>query len=275
MTATVFPGASDTFVSPVGRRMNDPTPGAKSTEIVAHLQNASRALQDSARSFAERRVEGSDFHGSAANLTFNTPFSGSGAIASGTNTTTPAAGDHAALHPGIMLLRSSASASSGFRIASGASLVGGSGLCYRAIFRPLVSVATTTYYLGVHNGAAGSTAEPTSGCYLAIAPGGTGTFKGANAGSRTNGASTMVFAAGVWYTVDISWTSDSAARCVVRNDAGTVLLNTTVASNVPNTTAQLLLAQFVAFNSTTNADICLADGVWFGPARPAAMAFPN
>lgn len=275
MTATVFPGATDTFFNVAGKRMNDATAGGKASEVVAHLQNASKALQDSARSFAERRLEGSDFHGSAANLIYNTPFSGSGAIASGTNTTTPAAGDHSALHPGIMLLRSSASVSSGYRIATAASLVGGDGLCYRAIFRPLVSVATTTYYLGVHNGGAGSTAEPTSGCYLAIAPGGTGTFKGATAGSRSNGASTLVFSAGVWYTVDISWTSAVAARCVISSDAGIVLLDTTVASNVPNTTAQLLLAQFVAFNSTTSANICHVDGVWFGPARPAAMAFPN
>lgn len=275
MTATAFPQSTDTFVSPVGRRMNDPTPGAKSTDIVAHLQNATRALQDSARAFAERRLEGSDFHGSAANITFCTPFGASGAISAGSNTVTPAAGDHSVQHPGIMLLRSSGTVNSGFRIASSSSLVGGAGLSYRAIFSPSVSVAGTTYYLGIHNTGAGSTAEPTSGCYLAIAPGGTGTFKSANGGVRTSGSPTLALAAGVWYTVDITWTSSSAARCVVTNDAGTVLLDTTVSSNVPNTTAQLLLAQFIAFNSTTNSNICLVDGCWFAPARPASMAFPS
>ena len=274
MTATAFPAATDSFFNPAGKRMNDPTVGGKASEIVLHLQNASRALLDSARSFAERRLEGSDFHGSAANVALCTPFGASAAINAGTNTATPAAGDHLALHPGIMLLRSSATANSGFRIASSSSLVGGNGLSYRAIFRPSVSMAGATYYLGIHNGAAGSTAEPTSGCYLAIAPGGIGTFKSANGGTRTSSASTLSLVVGVWYTVDIGWTSDSAARCVVRNDTGTVLLSTSVTTNVPNSTAQLLLTQFVAFSATANTDICLLDGCWFAPARPAAMAFP-
>lgn len=274
MTATAFPFNSDNFANiATDPFMNDPSRLA--TAVVTHLQNATRALQDSARSFAEQRLDGSDFNGSPGNITFQTCFGGSGAITSGTNTTAPAAGDYSALHPGIMLLRSSGSANSGYRIAGGVQMLGANGLSYRAVFSPKTSVASTTYYVGIHNGAAGSTAEPTSGCYLAIAPGGVGTFKGANAGARTNGATTMTFSAGVWYTLDISWTSSTAARCVVRNDAGTVLLDVSVSSNVPNSSAQLLLPQFVVFSSATNSDLCLADGVWFAPVRPASMAFPS
>lgn len=274
MTASSFPATTDNFADISSNPfMNDPARMA--TAVIAHLQNASRALQNAARSFDERRLDGSDFHGSAANLSLNSCFGGSTGINSGTNTTAPAAGDYSALHPGIMLLRSSGTANSGYRIATSGLLIGAANLSYRAIFMPKGTLAGATYYLGIHNTAAGSTAEPTSGCYLAVAPGGVATFKAANAGARTNAASTITLAASVWYTLDITWTTSSVARCVIRNDAGTVLLDVNVSSNVPNTSAQLLTPQFIAISSTINTDICCVDGVWFGPARPAAMAFPS
>ncbi|MDP2232475.1 MAG: hypothetical protein Q8K89_02475 [Actinomycetota bacterium] len=273
MTATVFPAASDTFFNVTGNpRMNDATAGGKSTEIITHLQNGLRATQDELRSSLAARWEQVDMWTTA--VAASTPLTASSAINSGTITTAPDAADHVAAHPGIVRVRSGGLASAGFRFAAGVSLIGAQGLSYRTVFAPKTSVAGSTLYVGHHNGGA-STAEPATGCYLQMAPGGVATFKAATNGARTSAPTTITLAAGVWYTVDISWVTNTSARCVIRNDAGTVLLNQTVVTNVPNSSSFLVVPAWSGFNSSANTDIALVDLLAWGAARPAHCAFPS
>jgi hypothetical protein len=272
MTATVFPAATDTFFSVVGKYMNDPGAGAKSSLVVTHLQNASAAVQNELRSGLAARWESVDMYTTA--VTTGTVLTASAAITGGTITTAPDAADYSAAHPGIVRVRSGASANSGFRFAAGCSVLGAAGLSYRTVFAPKTSVAGSTLYLGHHNGSA-STAEPASGCYLAVAPGGTATFKAATGGARTSAPTTIVLSPGAWYTVDISWVTATTARCVIRLDGGTVLMDQTVASNVPNSSSFLLVPAWSGFNSAANTDIATLDLIGWGGARPAHCAFPS
>lgn len=271
MTATVFPFNSDTFASIAGDPyMNQP--GLLATDIIAHLQNALRAAQDELRNGLSARWEQVDLYTTAVQA--STVLTASSAINSGTITTAPANADYAAAHPGIVRVRSGGVANGGFRFAAGANVIGAAGLSYRTVFAPKTSLAGSTMYVGHHNGGA-STAEPVSGCYLAVAPGGTATFKSANGGVRTSAPVTLGLSPGVWYTVDISWVTATSARCVIRLDGGTVMLDQTVSTNVPNGTGTLLVPAWSGFNASANTDVATVDLISWGALRPSHCAFPS
>jgi hypothetical protein len=272
MTATTFPATSDNFFSiSADPHMDQDVPEGKATEIITHLQNALRAVQDELRLGLAARWESVDMYTQA--VAANTILSGSSAINGGTITNAPDASDYSGAHPGILRVRSGASASAGFRFATGQSVVGAAGLSYRTVFAPKTSVASSTLYLGIHNGGA-STAEPASGCYLAVSPGGSAVFKAATNGSRTTAPGSTSLVPGVWYTCDISWLTATSARCVLRNDSGVVLFDTNVAVNVPNSPSWLLWPAWSGFNSSSNADVAILDLIAFGPVRPAHVALP-
>lgn len=271
MTATVFPAASDTFANISGDPYMNQS-GLHATDIVTHLQNALRAAQDELRNGLAARWERVDMYTTAVQM--STVLTASSAINSGTITTAPDAADYSAAHPGIVRVRSGGTANGGFRFAAGASVLGAAGLSYRAVFSPKTSLAGSTLYIGHHNGGA-STAEPASGCYLAVAPGGTATFKAANGGVRTSAPATLGLVAGVWYTVDISWVTATTARCVIRLDGGAVMLDQTIATNVPNSSSVLLVPAWSGFNTSTNTDVATLDLLAWGAARPAHCAFPS
>jgi|GEM_PF-6212032 len=271
MTATLFPAESDAFANLSDNpRMNDPTRLA--TAVVAHVQNAALAMQNELRSALAARWEQVDMHSSS--VAASSVLTASAAINLGTITNAPDAVDYSGLHPGIIRVRSGGTLSGGFRLASGGLFIGAAGLSYRAVFAPKTSVANSTLFLGLHNGTA-STGEPTTGCYLAVTPGGTATFKCASAGVRTSAGTTATLVAGVWVTVDISWVTASSARCVIRNDGGAVVLDQTVSSNVPSSSSLLISAAWSGFNSAVNSDIAVLDSIAWGAARPAHCAFPS
>lgn len=269
MTATVFPLATDTFVSPVGRRMNDPAVGAKSTDIVAHLQNSAVAMQNELRSFAASRWAFCDFFSSST--TYFAPFTSSGAV-SGGSVSPVTSGVSEQLHPGQVVLASSATANSGYRVAPQVSIRADAGFSFRAVFGAAGATANRYAYIGVHDSAGAS--EPSNGLYL-FWNGATATFKSASFGVRTSAPTTLSVAASTWYTVDISWVASNIGRCVIRNDSGTVLLDQTISTNVPGVGVGLFpcVAAYCSLASATN--IAWLDYAGFAPARPAFAAFPS
>lgn len=269
MTATVFPRATDTFVSPVGRRMNDPAVGAKSTDIVAHLQNSAVAMQNELRSFAASRWAFCDFFSSST--TFMDPFTSAGAVNGGAvGPVNSGVSDE--LHPGQIIIASGAAANSGFRIAPQASIRATTGFSYRAVFCSFGAPTSRYAYIGVHDATAAT--EPLNGLYL-FWNGSTATFKSATGGVRTSAPTTLTVAGGTWYTVDISWVSATSGRCVIRNDSGTVLLDQTITTNVPGVGVALFptFSGFYSLAAATNL-MCL-DYAGFATARPAFAAFPS
>ena len=276
MPAVQFPKSTATFFSitsgpaPVGSSMASAAQPA--SEVITHIQGEIVAMQNALRSFAQSRWLASDFH--AQTNYMNPPFTASAAISSGTNSTAVPTADYADAHPGANFVRSSTTANSGYRFYPTNQVKGASGLSYRAVFMPRASVANTQIIAGIHNGT--SATEPTSGCYLIMAPGGIATFKAATNGTLTSAPTTVTLAAGTWYTVDIGWISATEARCMVRDDAGTVLLDQTVSSNVPTSASYLLWPQWIGTcNLAAATDIALVDYIGFGPDRPPYVAWPS
>lgn len=157
-------------------------------------------------------------------------------------------------HPGIKLISSSASANSGGYIDGGLpdSLSGANpGLRYRGVFMiPAAGfVAGATHRIGLHDG--NSNADATDGCYLEVINA-TATFKTAAAASRTSNATTATLVAGIWYTVHIWFLTTTTARCIVVNDAGTVMMDVTNVANIP-TNAQFFRPCHLAVNTGTAA----------------------
>lgn len=275
MPAVQFPKANDTFFAitpgpaPTGSSMASAAQPA--SEVITHLQGAVVAMQTAQRSFAQSRWLSTDLH--ATTNYMNPPFTGSANLGSGSNTTSVAAADYADAHQGMNLVRSAAAANTGYRFTTANQVVGGSGLSYRAMFK-MKNIANATVIAGISNST--SPVEPTAGCYLIMAPGGVATFKAATNSARTSAPTTLTLVAGTWYTVDISWISATEARCMVRDDAGTVLLDQTLASNVPTSTSYLLYPQWLCWvNSATAMDLAIVDYLGFGPERPAFAAFSS
>ena len=277
MAAVQFPHATDTpFAITPGPKSSGgssmATAGQPASEIITHIQGMIVAMQDAQRSFAQSRWLFNDFHATTNYMC--PPFTASGAISSGSNSTAVPSGDYADAHPGANYVRSSATGNSGYRFYPTSQIKGASGLSYRAVFMPRASVANTQIIAGIHNGT--SATEPTSGVYLIMAPGGVATFNAATNSARTSAPTTITLVAGTWYTVDISWVTAKDARCVVRNDAGDVLLDQTVTSNVPSSASYLLWPQWIGTcNLAAATDIALVDYLGFGPDRPAFAAFPS
>lgn len=188
------------------------------------------------------------------------------ALASGTAALTTTAGVGTG-HPGVILISSSASANSGDVMAGNGDAFSGAnpGLRYRGVFMVPASgfVAGATHRIGLHD--ATTSADAVDGCYLEVVNA-TASFKTAAASTRTTNATTATLIAGTWYTVHVWFLTTTTARCVVINDAGTVMLDVTNVANVP-TNAQFFRPCHLSFNSGTAAlALCNVDYMGAGYA---------
>lgn len=216
------------------------------------------------------QYEASDMHATSPP---NTPFTGN-AISTGTIATAPANALLDPNHPGVLLARSSTTANSGYRLQTGAPLVGGVGLYFRAIVAFQTAFANNTVRLGFHDST--TSADAVDGAYLEVSATGVASFKTSNNSTRTTHGTTLTLALNTWYTVDIEYVAAVQVRCVIRDDAGTVLLDVTNTTNVPNTAARAFNAGIVGTNSgTTASDVYVIDYAGVGRKVPVAAGSSN
>lgn len=218
-----------------------------------------------ALTFPESRWTFADMLNTAA------PFSGA-AVTSGNITGATAAAMIAGAHPGVAVIRCGGTVNGGYRVYSAQDLRGAAGLAFRSVFYlPATPDATATTRIGLHD--ATTTAAPVDGAYVDIT-GAVLTCMTANNSVRSTGP-TYTLAGETWYTLDIDYTTDSEVRFVLSNDAGAVLLDSTINTNVPNSTARLFLAQIIATSATASATIIGVDYMGVGPVRPGFVPRPS
>lgn len=266
---TQFPNAVDALYDLSGNPpMNDPT--RRASVVMTDIQDAIKALQAAAK--VDYRWRFTDLDTTV--VSSMGPFTSSAGLNSGTNTSAIVAADYPASGPldGFNYIRSGGSANGGFRYSPPQSYRGHAGLCFRSIFMPRTSVASTAFCIGLHN-ATTAASEPTNGAYLWVTAGGSVVFKTAKNGTRSSAAvMSSTLAAGVWYTVDIWYVNSTTVRCVVTvTQTGSVSYDVTLSTNVPNTTSELIQPSWMGWNSNINADVALVDMVGFGSVVPPFM----
>lgn len=268
--ATNFPTAIDTLASIASNpAMNNPARPA--TTIVDDIQDAIKAVQQYLK--ADQRWQFTDLETTTASQL--RPFGASTALNGGSNTTAIPTADYPTSGPinGMNYIRSGASTPSGFRYAPVASYRGVQGLCCRFIFMPKTSVASTGFCIGLHNAVSANT-EPTNGCYLWVTAGGVAVFKTAKGGVRSSAPAVPGgLAVNTWYAVDVWYINNTTVRCVITNaQTGVQLYLVDLATNVPNTTSELIQPAWLGWSTSASTDVALVDLCGFGPIVPAFMA---
>jgi hypothetical protein len=171
------------------------------------------------------------------------------AVATGTNTTVPAAGSVTANHPGVWVLRSSSTANSGYLCQTNVTRMQiGGGEVFNIIFRTPGSFTGLTARLGLHNSV--NSTDAVNGVYFELTATGAIVGKTSAASVRTSSATIATLAINTWYHARI--TINAAGTSVlfeVFSEAGALLGNATVTTNIPTTTGQFVGAGFVATNS--------------------------
>jgi hypothetical protein len=192
----------------------------------------------STETFNQSTWEFSDFIDESVN---QKPFTG--AVLAGGSKLGSVFSDTGQNYIGAHLLFSGTSANGGFRylnitnpVSGGVRSVGG--LTFYGIFRLIdqSDARDRVIRIGFHNATAGTT-TPTDGAYLEIL-GNTATFKTRN--NLVESASSSVVltsgepSGGVFYKILIEFTSTTSVNCKMVDNSGTVVLNTTISTNVPS-----------------------------------------
>jgi hypothetical protein len=175
-----------------------------------------------------------------------------GAIASGTNSTAPASGVTTANHPGVVLLRSSTTANSGYQYNSKLdAFLLGAGLNLEAVFWTPASFTNTTVRIGFLD--TNSSTDATDGVYLELPGSGAAVCKAASNGTRTTSPTVATLSASTWYHLVIQIVGPASATCTLYSDAGASLGSQTVTTNIPTATGRETGFGAVATNSGTTA----------------------
>ena len=175
------------------------------------------------------------------------------AVASGTNTTAPAAGVITPNHPGVILIRSSTTANSGYVYITGtaARMEIGGGEVYNFNFRTPASFTNTTWRAGYHT--ATNQTDATDGVYFELNGSGAIVGKTANNSTRTTSATITTLSDNTWYHGRIV-VNDAKTEAVftIFDDAGTSLGTQTITTNLP-ASGRRVGTGLVATNSGTTA----------------------
>ena len=151
-------------------------------------------------------------------------------------------------HPGVVTLRSSATANSGYHIQTPLFTALNGQEVFDVVLMPITFTSTTTRIGFVDTS---TISDAANGVYFEIAPTtGVCTAKTAAASVRTSNATTVTLTAGTWYRFTI--TVNDAKNNInfqIRNDAGTVLLDVNITSNIP--TAATPVWKVITNNSGT------------------------
>lgn len=196
------------------------------------------------------------------------------AVSSGTNNTALPTGGMAGYNDHGVFLRSSTTADGGYRYQT-TSLVGmyfgGVARKFRGQFLWRTSFTGRTVRLGFHD--ANTVADAVDGAYFEVA-GSTCSAKTANNSTRTTHATTITLALDTAYTFDIevnSAATEARFRVWGGNNYDTALMDVTITTNIPNTSARTFGAGIVATESSTTAsDIGILYSLGIG--TPAGFA---
>lgn len=214
-----------------------------------------------------------DWRAASGNANAPGAFAGA-AISSGTNTTALPTGGMAGYNDHGVFLRSSTTADGGYRYQT-TSLVGmyfgGVARKFRGQFLWRTSFTGRTVRLGFHD--SNTVADAVDGAYFEIS-GATCSAKTANNSTRTTHATTITLSLDVAYTFDIevnAAASEARYRVWGGNDYDTALMDVTISTNIPNTSARAFGAGIVATEvSTTASDIGILYSLGIG--TPAGFA---
>jgi hypothetical protein len=190
-----------------------------------------------------------DFHDTGAT---QTPFIGA-AISSGTNTTAPAAGVIDKDHPGVVLMRSSTTANSGYRYATGANYLRlGGGERFDLVFRTAAAFTNTTFRAGFHEST--SSAAPVDGAFVEFVGSGVLSGKTRNNSTESVTGTTITLSANTWYHLRVTLNDDATlATFEVFDMNGDSLWSATLSTNIPTASGRETAAAAVATNSGTTA----------------------
>jgi hypothetical protein len=181
------------------------------------------------------------------------PFSNS-AVSSGTVAQAASGTVTTKDHPGVVRFTSSTTANSGYRI--GTDLVSyrlGGGEAFSCVWRH-ETFTNTTCRIGFHD--CSTSADAVDGCYIEVDTSGVASAKTASNSSRTTNATTVTLSTGTWYNCDIFLNSaGTLVDFIIRNDAGTVLLNVNNTTNIPTGSGRECGAVAIATNSGTTATL--------------------
>lgn len=196
------------------------------------------------------------------------------AVSSGTNTTALPTGGMSGYNDHGVFLRSSTTANGGYRYQT-TSLVGmyfgGVARKYRSQFLWRTSFTGVTVRTGFHD--TNTSADAVDGAYFEIS-GSTCRAKTANNSTRTTHATTITLSLDVAYTFDIEVNSagtEARFRVWGSNDHDTALMDVTITTNIPTTSARAFGAGIVATEASTTAmDIGILYSLGMG--TPAGFA---
>lgn len=214
-----------------------------------------------------------DWRAASGNANAPGAFAGA-AISSGTNTTALPTGGMAGYNDHGVFLRSSTTANGGYRYQT-TSLVGmyfgGVARKFRCQFLWRSAFTGVTVRTGFHD--TNTSADAVDGAYFEIV-GSTCSAKTANNSTRTTDATTITLSLDTAYTFDIEVNAAATAarfRVWGGNDYDTALMDVTITTNIPSTSARTFGAGIVATESSTTAsDIGILYSLGIG--TPAGFA---
>ncbi len=195
------------------------------------------------------------------------------AISTGTISTSPAAGVVDGNHPGVILLRSSTTANSGFYVMTGMGTAAdrmriAGGEQFDLIFRTPAALTALTYRFGFHDTI--TSADAVDGLYFEMPATGAIVGKTSNNSTRTTSATIATLAVNTWYHARIVVNANATGvDFFVYDMAGTQLGTVNITTNIPTASGRELGCGGVFTNSgTTAADIVMLDYMAFGmPGR--------
>ncbi|XVJ64615.1 MAG: hypothetical protein HEQ40_12315 [Lacibacter sp.] len=172
------------------------------------------------------------------------------AISSGTNSNAPVI---SANHPGVVLMRSSTTANSGYSYLTGnvARIELAGGEVFNVVFRTTTSFTNTTMRAGYHN--TSSSSLPTDGVYFEYAGNGNIVGKTANAAAYSTTSTITTLTTNTWYHARITINeTKTQAVFTIYNESGTQLGSQTITSNFP-VSGRLFSTGIIVTNSGTTA----------------------
>jgi hypothetical protein len=183
-----------------------------------------------------------DFQSLAA--TANAPFIGT---ATSTGTLTFSNANINKNHPGIARLTSSATANSGYRFVTDASILLGGSEVFTAIINPL-NFTTTTFRAGFLD--ATSTTDAVDGVYFEYLNSGNILFKTSNNSVRSTSPAITTLALNTWYKLKITMNADAtSALGEVYNNLGVLISSQTLTTNIPKVLGRETAVGVLAYNS--------------------------
>jgi hypothetical protein len=229
------------------------------------------APADQSETFLESRWVSEDYNNTAHAYAFSN-FIGT-AISSGTINVHQADSRIINEVAGVALIRSSATANSGYRTVTDRWLKGRTGLSYRAILAYEGNPSGKIIRCGF--GDSLTLTDHNNGAYFSILAG--NLFATTALGGTRTFAPSMPYALtlGLYYVLDITYLTNSSVQFRCRElVSGTGVLNEIVSTNVPNLVANKFYCGLIAGNSGSSAqDICLLDYQGYGMVKPRWMVF--